>query len=252
MYRLSGARRFVPRLVGALISLTWTACLGAWGQGSEPLLAKLDRSGMITVLRGGTELGYVELNAHGPNWQHAPQSTATATVSPLPGGGGLRFEGTLPIPNTEGGALRFVQAVSPAPQGLALVYDVVVLKAMKLNGLQLSLEVPTSLYADKEVLISQPGGQPDSVTLPREAAGYVWSGAASRFEVSRGTPNVLGLELRAAADALIQDLRNWKHDLFELRFPALNEDQGRDMTVEDRFHLEVTVLLAGPAKLVGP
>jgi hypothetical protein len=228
------------------------AVSGAWAQA---LTARLDPSGMVTIKRGDVELAMIELNAHGPAWKHAPQATATAKVTDLPDGG-KRFVGTLPIPNnTAGAVLQFTQSVKPIPQGLQLEYDLSVPVALKLNGLQFSLCLPTALYGGKALVIAQPDGDPQTVTLPaerKEQVTQVWAGEGSRVEVAKGTPDEIIIELRAAADAAVQDLRQWDRQVFEIRFPAIGEDPPREVTPEDRFHLDLTVTFGAPVTLAGP
>jgi hypothetical protein len=227
--------------------------LAASGLGAqETLAAKLDQSGMITISRGAVELGMIELNAHGPQWKHAPQATATAAVSDLPDGDGKRFVGTLPVPNTEGGAIKFTETVKTLAQGLHLEYDLAVTKTMKLNGLQFSLCLPVAVYAGKDMVISRLEGEPETLGFPQELPFQGWGGEAARIEAAKGTDQAIAIELRAATDAMIQDLRTWERPVYEIRFPAISDDQGREVTTDDRFHLDLTVTLAGPVKLVGP
>lgn len=239
--------RVGPAVVAALLLWIAGAALAADGV----LTAKLDPSGAITLSRGPVELGMIELNAHGPQWKHAPQATATAQVSALPDGS-KRFAGTLPVPNTENGALRYTEIIKALPQGLALQYDLAPTATMKLNGLQFSLCLPAAVYAGKEVTISRLEGEPTIVGFPPEQPFGGWSGEAARIEAARGTPEAIAVELRAGADAMMQDLRSWNRPVYEIRFPAISDDQGREVTTDDRFHLDVTVTLAGPVTLVGP
>jgi hypothetical protein len=230
-------------------------CLAAnvsWAQ--EALVVKLDPTGMIHVMRGAVELTTVELNSHGVAWKNAPQSSATAQVSDLPPGG-KRFVGTLPIPDTAGGALQFVETVKPMPKGLALEWDVSLTKAMKLNGLQVSIGLLAAPYLGKALTIGQPEGDPITVLLPTdkpESVFYGWSGAGERVEAGKGSPDAVAIQLRAATDIVVQDLRKWNHPVFEVRFPAFNEDGGRDIAVTDRFHLDLILSFAAPVTLSGP
>lgn len=238
----------------ALVVLGFSAVGGyLWAQ--EALSVKVEPSGLVRVMRGDVLLAAIELNAHGPQWKHAPQNTATAEVTPLAEGQGKRVVGTLPIPNTDGGAVRFSEVVSLAEQGLRLQYDVAVTKAMKLNGLQVSILLPVDVYAGKEVLISHPDADPEGATLPKEQRGeefYVWGGEGGRVDVAKGTKDALAVELLAPADIIIYDLRRWERPEFEIRFPAIHEDQGYDVTDEDLFHLDLNVSFAAPVKLVEP
>ena len=228
------------------------AASGVWAQ--EALSAKLDPSGMIRVLKGTSELAMIELNAHGPAWKHAPQADATAEVSDLPDKAGKQFVGTLPVPDTDGGAIEFTENVKTLPQGLQLEYDLATTAAMKLNGLQFSILLPVDAYAGQEVVVSRLEGEPDIVGLPQEQGqGFqVWSGEGAKIEVAKDTDQAFTIELRAPTDALVQDLRQWEQQVFEVRFPAIMEDQGRDVAADERFHLDLTITFAAPVKLVGP
>lgn len=242
------------QMIAVLLGACLMAVSGAWAQAG--LTAKLHPSGMIQLYRGTVELGLIELNAHGPQWKHAPQESATTPqVTDLPDQTGKRITGTLPIPNTTGGALRYVETITKLPQGLRLEYDVAPVATVKLNGLQLSLNLQVPQYAGKEITISRPDGEPQTVTLPPNEPDQLfqgWGGEGYRVEAAKGTPEAIAVELIAATDIGIQDLRKWEHPLFEIRFPAVSDDAGRDVTPEDRFHLVVTVTGAGPITLAGP
>jgi hypothetical protein len=230
------------------------AASGAWAQAG--LTAKLHASGMIQLYRGSVELAMIELNAHGPQWKHAPQASATTPqIADLPDKTGRRITGTLPVPNTTGGALRYVQTITTLPQGLRLEYDVAPVQTVKLSGLQLSFNLQVPQYAGKDLTISRPDGEPQIVSLPANEPDQLfqgWGGEGYRVEAGKGTPEAIAIELIAATDIGIQDLRKWEHPLFEIRFPAVSDDAGRDVTPEDRFHLVVTVTGAGPITLTGP
>lgn len=220
--------------------------------GQEALTVTLQPTGLIRVGRGDAELAVIELNAHGPGWQHAPQESATAEVSALPDQAGTKIVGTLPVPNTEGGAIRFTETVTGLPQGLRIEYDLAMTQTMRLNGLQASILLPVAQHGGAEVMISRPDGDPEIAGLPaaqEQGKTQLWSGQGARIEVARGTDHAVTLELRAATDVVIQDLRQWEHQVYEIRFPAIMEDPGREVTPDDRFHLDLTVTFASPVTL---
>lgn len=236
----------------ALMALAMLLASAAWGQ--QTLIATPEPSGLVRVSRGEVELAAIELNAHGPGWQHAPQTSATAEAIDLPDQAGLRFVGSLPVPNTDNGVIRYTETVRSLPQGLQFEYDVTMDGAMKLNGLQLSVNLPVAQYAGREVLASEPRGEPQLAGLPQEqqeANFQVWSGQAARIEVAQGTDLAVTIELRASTDVIIQDLRQWDSQVFEIRLPAIMEGEGRDVAAGDRFHLDLTVSFAGPVTLAG-
>ncbi len=247
---MSGSRARAMTTVAAIILLAASA---SWGQ--EALTATLEPTGLVRVSSGDAELAVIELNAHGPGWQHAPQESAAAGFSEIPDGAGLQFVGSLPIPNTEGGAIQYTETVTPLPQGLKLEYDLTMTQAMRLNGLQLSVNLPVARFGGAEVMISQPHGEPEIAGLPQEQQEgrvQVWSGQGSLIEAAKGTDDAVTVELRAATDVVIQDLRQWEKEVFEIRFPAIMEDGGREVDAGDRFHLDLTVSFAAPVEVASP
>ncbi|MCX7597770.1 MAG: hypothetical protein N2512_02735 [Armatimonadetes bacterium] len=248
-------KQAIAMVVAVAIAALGFAALGGHLWAQEILSVKVEPSGLVRVMRGNVPLAAIELNAHGPQWKHAPQESATAEMVRPAEGDDRRVVGTLPVPNTDGGAVKFSEVVVLAGQGLRLEYDVAVARGMKLNGLQVSILLPADLYADKEVLISHPDAEPQGATLPKEQRGeefYVWGGEGQRVDVAKGTKDALTLELLAPADILIYDLRRWERPEFEIRFPAIHEDQGYDVSEDDLFHLDLTATFAGQLKLVGP
>ncbi|MBM3472693.1 MAG: hypothetical protein FJX75_05405 [Armatimonadetes bacterium] len=240
-------------LVSVLVAAASAAANGVWAQ--ETVSAKLDPSGMVRLYRGDVQLAMIELNAHGTDWTHAPQESATAQISDLPDRTGKRFEGTLPIPTAAGAGIRFIESVKALPQSLRLEYDLSMTGALKLNGLQLSVNLPVAQYGGKDLTIAQVEGDPEIVGLPlqqRENNFQIWNGEGAKIEIAKGAEDAITIELRAPTDVVVQDLRQWEHPVFEVRFPAIMEDGGRDVSADDRFHLDLTVSLPVPVKLQGP
>ena len=241
--------------VRAAIEVGVLLVLAAGSQAQGALTAQVEPSGTVRVFAGGAELALVELNAHAAGWRNVSQEEATAQVSDLPDGTGKRIEGTLTIDAATGGAFHFVQTVKPVADGLQLEYNVSVVQPVKVNGLQVSIGLPTARYGGKELLIGQPDRDPQIRSFPEqmnEQNSQVWSGEGERVEVARGTPEAVAARLRAATDILVQDLRRWQHETFEVRFPAIMEDGGRELTPEDRFHLDFTMTFAAPVTVFGP
>lgn len=232
-------------IVTALLATTGAA----FAQGA--VTATVGQSGLIEV-GDGAPIATIELNAHGPNWQHAPQEDANGQVSALPGQDGLKVTGTLPIPNTEGGAIDFTETVRELARGLRIEYELTMTQTMRLNGLQLSIDLPVARYAGGEVMIRSPHDDPDIAGLPEETTEgrtQLWRGDGATVEVAGETANAIAIELRAATDVVLQDLRQWESEVFEIRFPAIMEDPPREVRVGDRFHLDLTVTFAGPMTL---
>lgn len=240
----------------AAVVVVAIALLGGTGGalGQDTFSAPLDTSGMIQVGRGNDGLAMIELSAHGPNWQHAPQEGAIAEVTDLPDGDGKLFTGTLPVPGTDGGAIEYTEALKLLPQGLHLEYDLTMTTAMKLNGIQLSVYLPVAQYAGTEVTVGRLGGDPELVGLPDEQARnfQVWRGNGAKVEVAKGTDDAITVEMRAATDVVIQDLRQWEKPMFEIRFPAIMQQEGRDVAAGDKFHLDLAITFTAPVELEGP
>jgi hypothetical protein len=241
-----------------LLAVSTAAVLTAFATRSgaqAKLTARLDASGLIRIMQGNAELAQIELNAHGPQWKHAPQETATAEVSDLDGRPAKQVVGSLPIPNTTGGAVRFTETVEVLAQALQIEYDLSMAGTMRLNGLQVSVILPVDQYAGQELEVPQADDETQIVGLPKEAEGQgtqLWFGEGARVEVAKGTPKGFTIELRGPTDVVAQDLRQWERSVFEVRFPAIMEDGGREMTAEDRFHLDLSFTFPEPLTLIGP
>jgi hypothetical protein len=237
---------------GSVVSLLLVAA-ASWAQ--APLTATLSPSGLVSVAAGETEPVTIELSAHGPNWKHAPQEAATATTGDLPGEAGRRVTGTLPVPDTEGGALEYRETVRPLAEGLRLEYEVNVVRTMTLFGLQVSIYLPVPRYGGLELLVTSPDEDPQTVALPAERSDetfQLWAGQGARVEVAKGTERAVTLELLGPTDVIVQDLRQWDQEVYEIRFPAIMEGGGREVTPEDRFHLDLSATFAGPLTLAAP
>jgi len=240
----------MSRLQAMMIVTALLAATGAvLAQGA--VTATVHQSGLIEVA-DGAPLAMIDLNAHGPSWQHAPQEDAMGQVSDLPGGDGVRVTGTLPIPNTEDGAIDFTQSVHELADGLRIEYELTMTRRMSLNGLQLSINLPVARYAGGEVMIRRSHDDPDIAGLPEETTEgrtQLWRGDGASIEVAGETPDAVTIELRASTDVVVQDLRQWESEVFEIRFPAIMEDPPREVRAGDRFHLDLTITFAGPVTL---
>ena len=247
----------MSRLHLRMVVLTAAAALfaAAFACAQEPVTATLQPSGLIGVTRGGVEMATIDLNAHGPGWDHAPQESATGEVSDLAAPTEKRVVGSLPIPSTDGGAIEYTETVTALPQGLQIAYDLTMSKTMRLSGLQLSVNLPVAVHGGGEVMILQPHDDAEVVGLPadpEESRSQLWSGAGATVEVAKEDQKALTIQLRAATDVVVQDLREWESDVFEVRFPAIMEAGGREVQAGDRFHLDLTLTFPGSLTLEGP
>jgi hypothetical protein len=245
----------VKRMLAAGAAAALFVAMAASSRAEPPLDVKLHSSGMVEIVQGSNSLATIDLNAHSAAWEYTSQKDTKDKVSVLPGGGGKRFEGAFAIPKTEGAAVQYTQNVRMLPEGFELEYDLVVSKTVKLNGLQVSISLPVTNYAGKEMLVSQLGSDPTLVGLPKEhqeGRSQLWTGEGARVEVAKGTDRAIKIAMRAVTDILVQDLRQWQSPLFEVRFPAIMDNAGRELQAGTRFHLDITVTLGAPVRLVGP
>ncbi|MBT3289415.1 MAG: hypothetical protein HN380_18875 [Victivallales bacterium] len=247
----------MSRFARGLSALALAVFLGSTGvsRSQDATTIKLGPSGILEISRGEAAVGMVELSAHGAGWTHAPQKEAKAEASDLPDKAGKQFIGTLAVPKTEGGTIRYIQTVKPLSQGVQIDYDLTMSKDMKVSGLQFSLYLPVEAYAGKEVLIPQVRDDPKLVGLPKEQQKgkfQLWSGQGAKIELAKGKPEAVTIELRAATDVVVQDLRQWEQPVFEVRFPAIMQDPGREVKAGERFHLDLTVTFATPVRVEGP
>jgi hypothetical protein len=234
----------------------------------DALTAKLLPQGAINIMSGEKLLATLSLNAHGPEWKHVDQAEATATVRDADEGPAKVVQGTLPVPNTEGGAIRFVETVTPATEGLLAEYVLGATKALTLNGLQVSLLLPTDTFAGKTVIIHTwdaqagwPGAAPtekvQEIALPEQLDAEKWqlfTGPASKIEIAAGTDDAITLvpkvpepeEGEAAQPALfvIQDLRKWDQDTIEVRLFVVMDDKGKQVSAWDKLHVALGLTFA--------
>ncbi len=234
----------------AAIVLLQAAAGTSWGQ--TALSAKIHPSGMVEVFRGKASLVLIDLNAHGAGWEYASQKDTKAQIARLAGKLGKRCVGAFPIPNADGATIRFTQDVEMLPRGFRIEYDLAVEKTVRLNGLQISVSLPEGPFAGKEMLVSRLGGDPTLVGLPKEhqeGKSHLWTGEGAKIEIAKDKPEAVTVELRAVTDVLLQDLRQWQSPFFEIRFPAIMEHSGRQVSAGSRFHLDLTVTFGAPVRL---
>jgi len=240
-------------IAAALLVAAAGACFAqAATAATGPVTATVAPSGLIEVSDGSGLLATIDLNAHGPGWDNVTQSMGSGEFTGAAGDKALQVTGTLPVPKTEDGVLDFTESVTALAQGLRIEYDLSAPKTVSLNGLQLSINLPVARYGDGEVMILRPHDDPDIAGLPAEPVEgrtQLWRGDGATIEVGTDTPEAIKVQLRAATDVFIQDLRQWEHDIFEVRFPAIMEDPPREVMAGDRFHLDLTITFAGPFTL---
>lgn len=256
-----------PALLVVLLVLAVLACAAASAQ--DALTARLLPQGGITIMSGEKLLATLSLNAHGPEWKHADQPAATdVVVKAADPGPGSVVEGSIPVPNTQGGTIRFVETVKPGPQGLTVGYTVGFNQAMTLNGLQVSLILPTDVYAGNTIAIRAPAPPPAegeaaapktlSVALPEqfeEEKSQLAAAPGSSIEIAAGTPNAITVtpKLSGAKEGeavllprfIVQDLRKWERSVFEVRLVLIMDDQGKPVAADEKMTVALDLAFAG-------
>jgi hypothetical protein len=247
--------RYIGHLVSLLVIFALLACTVCTALADGPLTAKLLPQGGIQIMSDGKTIATLELNAHGPKWTHAGQETATATITKP--GSARRCEGLLPVPNTDGGAVRFVEVIRPKPKEFRVTYELGFTKTMTLDGLQVSLLLPTEAYAGHAVLVGRPSAETADlrrILLPPQLNEQGWQLAtlpAETLQIAPGADGAMTLTARVstgkrseaspAPNWAIQDLRQWKQDAFEARLFLIMSDQGKQVTADDKMTVQLDV-----------
>jgi hypothetical protein len=257
---LRGYKAFLAFVASALLVVTGSQMVCAQGT----LTAELLPQGGVSVMAGGKLLALFSLSAHGPEWKHADQPQATATVREADPGPGEVVEGTLPVPSTDGGAVKFVETVIPRDRGFSADCILGVTQALTLNGLQVSLLLPTDRFAGKTIVVHGPPAgaeaaaeEPVSLTVPGRLDEEKWqlfAGPASKIEIAAGTDDSITIaprppeakkgEVAAPTTFLVQDLRKWDQDMIEVRLYLIMEDKGKQVAVEDKLHAALDLIFA--------
>ena len=249
----------------ALVALLLLAGLGARiACAQDALSAKLLAQGGIRVMAGDKLLATLSLNAHGLGWKHADQPAATALIRDAEVGPAKTVEGSLPIPDTDGGALRYIETVTPAEKGFTVGYSLNYTKDMTLNGLQVSLLLPAEMFAGQAVVLRLPGEggaatRAVTVPLPEKLNGDKWQladGPAARIQIAAGTDNAITIAPKlstaregAKADLprfIVQDLRKWDQSVFEVRLVLIFDEKGKQVLAEDKANTELSITFARP------
>ena len=219
-------------------------------------------NGVLAPQSDGTQLGVLLLTAHGPGWQYVPQDKAQVVRGTGKEPGAWDFTGGMVIPGTDGGVVQFEQSVVLADEGLRVEYDIGFPKPMTLNGLQVSLRVPTAPFVGGNVAVLAEGVVHD-VELPEEPAADKPELLKLEFETEdepeepEQAPVVdvdekVFLTINEAAGVIVQDLRPYGADQYEVRIFVLAEYRGHTVTADDHYSIKFAVSLPGDMSIVGP
>ena len=236
----------------------------------DALTAKVLPQGEVSVKIGEWLLGTLSLNAHGPGWQYVDQAKSTATVTAVGDEVGVVIKkGTLPVPNTDGGAIRFVETLRPIEKGFRADYVLGATQALSLNGLHVSLLMPMATFTGETVKVhpvpvkaeggeAAPAAPAREITVPEQLDQQGWQlyvGPAGKIEISPGTDcavTVTATVFEPTAQGVaappvfaVQDLRRWNQDTLEVRISLINSDTGQLLSAEGKLRVALEVRFAG-------
>jgi hypothetical protein len=210
-------------------------------------------NGQLLARDAEGDFATVEINLHNSNWTYASQADATAASEDL-AGGGKRLTGTLPVPEVIGAALSFLQTITPADDGLHIIYELQPAGPLVLNGLQISVVLPAERFGGQQVIVRHAEAIDRTVPLPRALNPAQWQlGTIQGNAVQIGADEATALTAKISKTygLILNDLRRWDRDEFEIRIPLIYEEQGRMLSTTDRFSVEL-VLGPGELALTGP
>jgi hypothetical protein len=176
------------------------------------------------------------------------------------------------VPGTDGGVVHFEQSVALADEGVKVEYEIGFSKPMALNGLQASLRLPQAPFLGGNVAVLAEGVVHE-VELPEEVAADrpQLLKLALETEDEPGEPEqaedqpeepeqapvvdvaekVL-LTIDEAAGLMVQDLRPYGPDQYELRVFAIADHRGHAVAADDQYSIRLSLSLPGEPTLVGP
>jgi len=222
--------------------------------GAQGIQCALQKAGALVLSTDGQKLGMLELNAHGPEWKYVSQTEAMAEAKNTEDDKGKVLTGRLPVPNTEGGAVTFIETVVPGDNKLDVTYDLSFDQAMTLNGLQVSLVLPAKRYAGKPVTLRMGEGERNldlAMTLNRDLWELI-TVKGDQVRIASDTPDQITITTDQEADIGVKDLRRWDRDEFEVRIALITEQQGRQVSAADSFKIKLSLEFGGAVELTGP
>jgi hypothetical protein len=210
-------------------------------------------SGQLLLKDAEGDFGTLELNLHNSNWKYASQADATAKCEEQAGGGRL-FTGVIAVPDVAGAALTFLETISAGEDGLHVIYELRPSGPMILNGLQVSLLLPTDRFGGQQLVIKSAEAAERRLALPRTLNPAQWqlgTIAGNLVQVGADEATALTAKIDKTYGLVLHDLRQWERDEFEIRIPIIQEDQGKMLGTNDRFDVEIT-LGPGEISVTGP
>ncbi len=245
----------------------------ATGVAAQESVITVREDGILVPQSDGAQLGMLLLTAHGPAWGYVAQDRGQVALGAAREPGVWAFTGEMVVPGTDGGIVQFEQSVALAGEGATVEYDIRFSKPMALKGLQASLRFPAAPFAGRTVAVMLADGSVHEVELPEEVGADrpQLLRLALQPEDEPGEPeqpegesqepeqspivDVDGkvlLTIDEAAGLMVQDLRPYGPDQYEVRILAIADQKGHMVTADDEYSIKFTVSLPGEMTLVGP
>ena len=185
----------------------------------QPFLLQ-DKDGTLQLRNARRQrLASICLAVHGPNWRYTAQSDAKVATT-----GDARsrsFAGALAVgENPPGTTMEFAQTTTETgPAQARIDYRIHFPKPTLVNGYQLSITVPLSVYSGKGFRIQDGHRKETGMTIPPTAGeSFLFSAPSTGFALAPGDPNGFRAEADVPMRLLVQDNRNWGSDSIEFRF----------------------------------
>ena len=213
----------------------------------------LRTNGQVLLKDAEGDFGMLEINLHNSNWQYGSQTEATAKCEDVVGGG-KRCTGVIPVPQVVGAALSFLETITPGEDGLKIVYEIQPAGPLVLNGLQVSLVLPTDRFGGEQLVVKSAEAPERRVALPRTLNPAQWQLGTiegNAVQIGADEATALTMTINKTYGLIIHDLRQWERDEFEIRIPIIQEDKGKMLSTTDRFSVEIT-LGPGEIAVTGP
>jgi len=229
--------------------------------GAVTVSAALAQDGRTVVLRGSGQVllkdadgdfATLELNLHNSAWKYASQTDATAKCQDT--GEEKTFTGALPVPEVAGATIAFLETITSANDGVHVIYEMRPSGPMILNGLQISLLLPTDRFGGQQLTVSGGEAAEQPIALPRTLNPAQWQMGTHKgnaLQIGAEAATAVKVKIDKAYDLIIQDLRQWQRDEFEIRIPFIQADQGQMVGNNDGWDVEV-ILAPGPMTVTGP
>lgn len=220
-----------------------------FGDVSERLLLLAQSNGCVQLKDGRAErLMNIELAVHGVGWSYNSQSQVKDWYAVSDSVRRRRFSGSIDVPVTDGCTLDVEQTFSTdaAYRTGVLNYELTLARQVRLNGYQLSMTVPLSVYAGVEAVLETASGKELRQLIPETLGKSIpFSGKIRRFRLPHRQERCqLEVEFDRPVALMMQDNRGWGGASMEFRVMFQRAEEGVEQQPV-RTSLQVTVRAGG-------